>query len=187
MRGGSNTRYRTVARSVSLFQSFLVEQSDPDHFYSEMASDTVQLIRRHEELLGRVVLDVGAGDGRFRSDFENAGASYLALDPTPSLGQDSMDRIRAEGERLPLADSSIDVVMSSNVMEHVSQPGHIAEEMLRVLKPGGLLFISYTAWYGPWGGHETSPWHLLGGHFARRRFERKNGRPPKNRFGETMH
>ena len=62
-----------------------------------------------------------------------------------------------------------------------------ADEMLRVVKPGGLAFISYTSWYGPWGGHETSPWHLFGGDYARRRYERKNGHPPKNRFGETMH
>ena len=59
-------------------------------------------------------------------------------------------------------------------------------ELLRVVRPGGLVFISYTAWSSPWGGHETSPWHFLGGEYAARRYERTVGRPPKNRYGETM-
>ena len=36
--------------------------------------------------------------------------------------------------------------------------------------PAGIAFISYTVWYGPWGGHETAPWHYLGGRRARRRY-----------------
>ena len=44
--------------------------------------------------------------------------------------------------------------------------------MLRVTRPGGLAFVSYTVWFGPWGGHETAPWHYLGGRRARRRYLR---------------
>ncbi len=62
----------------------------------------------------------------------------------------------------------------------------MADEMVRVTKSGGLVFLSYTLWWGPWGGHETAPWHLLGGHRAARRFEHKNGRVPKNRFGISL-
>ncbi len=42
--------------------------------------------------------------------------------------------------------------------------------MVRVTRPGGIVFISYTTWFGPWGGHETAPWHFLGGRRARRRY-----------------
>jgi hypothetical protein len=31
-----------------------------------------------------------------------------------------------------------------------------------------------------------SPWHYLGSRFAERRYERRNGRPPKNRVGATL-
>ncbi|MGH3729401.1 MAG: SAM-dependent methyltransferase, partial [Micromonosporaceae bacterium] len=41
-------------------------------------------------------------------------------------------------------------------------------------------------WFSPWGGHETSPWHFLGGHLARRRYARRNGKQPKNRYGESL-
>ena len=62
----------------------------------------------------------------------------------------------------------------------------MADEMVRVTRPGGLTFISYTVWYGPWGGHETSPWHYLGGRRARRRYRLRHGHEPKNRFGESL-
>ena len=58
--------------------------------------------------------------------------------------------------------------------------------MVRVTRPGGTVFLSYTVWWGPWGGHETSPWHLLGGRRARRRYLRRHGHEPKNRFGESL-
>lgn len=62
----------------------------------------------------------------------------------------------------------------------------MAEEMLRVTKPGGLMVLSYTLWWGPFGGHETGPWHALGGEYAAKRYLRKTGREPKNRFGVSL-
>ena len=47
------------------------------------------------------------------------------------------------------------------------------DEMVRVTRPGGTVFVSFTPWWSPWGGHETAPWHYLGGEYARRRY-----RPP---------
>lgn len=62
----------------------------------------------------------------------------------------------------------------------------MADELVRVTRPGGVVYLSFTTWFSPWGGHETAPWHLLGGHFARRRYTRRQGRPPKNVFGESL-
>jgi hypothetical protein len=45
--------------------------------------------------------------------------------------------------------------------------------------------VGYTNWLSPWGGHETSPWHYLGGHRAIRRYTQRYGHPPKNRVGEN--
>jgi SAM-dependent methyltransferase len=80
----------------------------------------------------------------------------------------------------------VDVCYSSNVLEHVDDPWLMLAEMVRVTRPGGTVFMSYTPWYSPWGGHETAPWHFLGGHYARRRYERRNGKPPKNSFGTSL-
>ena len=46
---------------------------------------------------------------------------------------------------------------------------------------------SYTVWLGPFGGHETGLWeHYVGGEFARDRYTRRHGHPPKNVFGTSL-
>ena len=72
------------------------------------------------------------------------------------------------------------------MLEHVPDPWRMAEEMVRVTRPGGTVFLSWTVWFGPHGGHETAPWHYLGGPRARRRYLRRHGHEPKNRYGESL-
>lgn len=171
-----------------MFRAFLVEQTEPEVFYSALARDTLALIEHHEPVAGKRVVDIGAGSPEFWSEFAAAGATYLAVDPfigslQPVPGTAGVVGV---GEQVPLADGCADIVMANNVMEHVRAPGVVADEMLRIVRPGGLIFISYTVWASPWGGHETSPWHLLGGDFAARRYARTHGKEPKNRYGRTL-
>jgi len=137
-----------------------------------------------------VILDVGGGPGFFRNAFETAGATYYALDADvgelSGLGGIPAGTVVGSALALPFRDDTVDVCYSSNVLEHVPEPWRMADEMLRVTRPGGVAFLSYTVWFGPWGGHETAPWHYLGGRLARRRYRRKHGHEPKNRYGESL-
>lgn len=173
-----------------MFTAFLHEQTDPARFYGELANDSVAQLERYTPLSGRTVVDVGGGPGYFCDAFRVAGARYLGVDPDvgelSARGTPGKDMVRASGTELPVRDGAVDVCYSSNVLEHVPQPWTMLEEMCRVTKPGGIVFASYTPWMSPWGGHETAPWHFVGGDFARRRYVRKNGHEPKNRFGETL-
>jgi SAM-dependent methyltransferase len=64
---------------------------------------------------------------------------YAVLFPAwQSLAQ----TIAAEGEHLPFADSSFDVVLCDNVVDHAEGPARIARELSRVLAPGGLLYFT---------------------------------------------
>ncbi|MEV4537928.1 alpha-(1-_3)-arabinofuranosyltransferase family protein [Asanoa sp. NPDC049518] len=182
----------TLGRSVRLFRSFLREQTDPDHFYSTLAADSVRQLGSYLDLRHAVVLDVGGGPGYFAEAFQSAGSTYLGLDPEagdlpePGNGGAGAPSVRGSGTALPVRGASVDVCYSSNVVEHVETPERMLDEMVRVTRPGGTLFVSFTPWLSPWGGHETAPWHYLGGTRARRRYARKNGREPKNRYGETL-
>ncbi len=180
----------TLGRSVRLLREFRYEQPDPARFYTALAEDSVAQLSSYADLAGAVMLDVGGGPGYFRAAFEGAGATYLALDADvgelAGLGEVSSRTVIGSGMQLPFRDGSLDLCYSSNVLEHVPDPWLMAEEMVRVTRSGGTVFISYTVWYGPHGGHETGPWHYLGGRYARRRYRRTHGHEPKNRYGESL-
>ncbi|WP_081795452.1 class I SAM-dependent methyltransferase [Nocardioides sp. URHA0020] len=179
-----------LRRSVTLFQAFRKEQTEPAVFYQALATDSADQLAHYVDLDGLTMLDVGGGPGYFRNAFQDRGSRYFSLDADvgelSGLGEIASGTVIGSGMQLPFADGSVDLCYSSNVLEHVSDPWRMAEEMVRVTKPGGITFISYTVWYGPWGGHETAPWHFLGGSRARRRYRRKHGHEPKNKYGESL-
>jgi ubiquinone/menaquinone biosynthesis C-methylase UbiE len=180
----------TLDRSVRLFKAFRNEQTDRDTFYRLLADDSARQVGEFVPLSGRTLLDVGGGPGYFADAFRGAGASYIGLDPDvgelSARGEYTAGMIRASGTQLPVRTASVDVCYSSNVLEHVNEPRTMLNEMVRVTKPGGTVFLSFTPWFSPWGGHETSPWHFAGGHYARRRFRERTGAEPKNRYGESL-
>lgn len=180
----------TLRRSVRLLREFRYEQPDPARFYTALAEDSAAQLDSYVDLDGAVLLDVGGGPGYFRTAFQAAGATYFALDSDvgelSGLGGIGSGTVIGSGMQLPFKDGAVDVCYSSNVLEHVPDPWLMADEMLRVTRPGGTAFISWTVWYGPWGGHETAPWHFLGGARARRRYAKKHGHEPKNKYGESL-
>jgi SAM-dependent methyltransferase len=201
-----------LSRSVELFRAFRTEQSDPDRFYHLLANDAISQVATFLPLEGSLVLDVGGGVGYFTDAFREAGARSVLIEPSLSDLQASetgvvsreaagtphwvavapgravsTGAIVGDGYCLPFADSAADVCFSSNVLEHVEDPTAFITEMLRVTKPGGVVYVSFTNWYSPWGGHETTPWHYLGGERAAARYKRRTGYEPVHRFGESLY
>ncbi len=87
------------------------------------------------------ILDVGGRLQPYRSLFDGRVRSYYALDavagPTLSLV--------SRAEDLPLATGEFDVVLCTQVLEYVPSPQKAVDEMRRVLRPGGYLFLSVPA------------------------------------------
>lgn len=100
---------------------------------------------------GARVLDVGCGDAGVLIAFAERGAEATGIEPNAS----SLERgtVRAEehgvrldlrignAESLPFADSSFDLVVLDNVLEHVADRDRTLAEIQRVLKPAGLLYL----------------------------------------------
>jgi SAM-dependent methyltransferase len=198
-RGGRSDRDRAASaglrRSWRLFRLFLVEQTDPELFYSHLAEDAIAQVAEHCALAGwtldgRVVVDVGGGGGWVTEAFRARGADSYLFEPdiTELRSRDGKpgSAVVADGYWLPVRDGAADVAFSSNVLEHVPDPMGLIEEMIRVTRPGGLVYLSYTNWYSPWGGHEMSPWHYLGAGYAERRYVHRHQKLPKNRYGVSL-
>lgn len=100
---------------------------------------------------GLDVLDFGSGDAPYRHLFHSSG-SYVTAD----LG-DGADLEVGPRSELPRADSSIDVVVSFQVLEHVEDVDSYLSEARRVLRPGGALLLStHGVW--PYHPHPTDFW-----------------------------
>ena len=54
--------------------------------------------------------------------------------------------LQADGMQLPFADNSFDLVLSSEVIEHILEPEHFVQEIARVLKPDGYLLLTTPNW-----------------------------------------
>ncbi len=182
--------HQGLVRSVRLFRLFRNEQSDPESFYAGLAEDTVRQVENYSELRGRTVVDVGGGPGHFTAAFRERGAKCYLFEPDSSemlsRGEAPSGAVIADGYWLPVRDGGADICLSSNVLEHVRDPLGLIDEMVRATRPGGLIYLSFTNWYSPHGGHEMSPWHYLGSRFAERLYVRRNSRPPKNRYGISL-
>jgi SAM-dependent methyltransferase len=179
-----------LLRSIRLLRLFLAEQTDPEKFYTSLAEDAVQQVAEHCDLGGRTVVDVGGGGGWFTAAFRARGAHSYLFEPDPAelncRAETPAGAVVADGYWLPVRDGGADVVFSSNVLEHVADPMGLIEEMIRAARPGGLVYLSFTNWYSPWGGHEMSPWHYLGPGYAERRYVRRHRREPKHECGVNL-
>lgn len=104
-------------------------------------------------------LDVGAGTGNLALKFLAAGCRVCASDVSPR----SLARLVAKApagapittrvirdERLPFADASFDIAGAYSVLHHIPDYLLTVREMVRVLRPGGLLYIDHEPSEGSW-------------------------------------
>lgn len=97
---------------------------------------------------GLRVLDCGAWNGWFLSYEAPAIRQRIALDFDKHFANDLMAQgitfILADMERggIPLAENTVDLLAMTSTLEHLSCPERIAAEIRRVLKPGGIAFIT---------------------------------------------
>ena len=130
----------------------IVQHEDIDeHFYLAQP-----LLNRLEHTVPRV-LDVATGTGRLplalcqHARFEG---HIIALDLSRGMLSQAVDKIEANhfseyvtfllanGERLPFADNTFEVVTCLEALEFMPQPQQALTELIRVLQPGGLLLTT---------------------------------------------
>jgi SAM-dependent methyltransferase len=97
---------------------------------------TSQYVR---EKKGQVVVDYGCGTSPYRPLFEKYVSSYIGVDLPV---QKAANAFVGSSGGTNLADSSADIVLSTQVLEHVDRPSTYLQECHRILKQSGLLVLS---------------------------------------------
>lgn len=96
--------------------------------------------------LSPIVLDIGCGEKPYADLFDGTkyfGINYGTLNSSPDVVGNALN--------VPICDGSVDIIFSTQVIEHVPNPFRMVEECARILKPGGFLILT-----GPfyWPLHE---------------------------------
>lgn len=101
------------------------------------------------------VLDVGSGTAQIPIELchRHPSVRVTAIDLAEHMlrvGQANLDRAglagrvqlqRCDAKAMPFGDGAFDAVMSNSIVHHIPEPFAVFSEMVRVVKPGGLLFI----------------------------------------------
>ncbi len=138
----------------------LIDQGDPNR---TLLLDAVML-EECGNLQGKLVLDVGAGEGRFSRMLAKRGARTIALDLFWPMLRAARDRsagasavVRSPATSLPIATSTVDTVVSYIVWVDVPDFRTAIAEAARVLKPGGQLVAANLSFITASPGWERSP------------------------------
>jgi len=96
-------------------------------------------------------LDVGCGGQPYRAEQSFHCTRWMGVEPDRERYAGVRPTVWGSGLDLPFLDRSFDTVFSSQVLEHVPEPGRMVGEMGRVLRPGGYLILTAPHM---WGVHE---------------------------------
>jgi SAM-dependent methyltransferase len=114
-------------------------------------------------------LDVGCAGGGNTAVLRELGWSVTGLEYSAAgaeiAASRDLDVVRGDATALPFADATFDLVMSTDVWEHIEDDAAVARETARVLRPGGRALIAVPCGMKLWSGHDVA----LGHH---RRYER---------------
>jgi SAM-dependent methyltransferase len=100
------------------------------------------------------ILDFGCGGKPYEHLFSMRSKKYIGVDlqESPEYNPSTVDLMLRPGEGLPFPDEYFDAIISTQVFEHLYDIHYYANELKRVLKSGGIAFISAAfAWdYHPY-------------------------------------
>src|SRR5689334_16964971 len=119
------------------------------------------------------ILEIGCGAGGIALPLARLGATVRGLD----IDRADVDRLVSRARELHLDrnltagiedaftfrhDARYDVIVASEVMEHVLDPDALLDNMVRHLAPGGLVLITTPNGYGPWElSNYVRPHHVM--------------------------
>lgn len=105
---------------------------------------------------GGIVIDFGCSDKPFFSFLKEKASIYMGVDidceipmRTKLFDEFYCVNLCEENQFLPLSSSTVDLVVSRSVFEHLPKMGNVLSELVRILKPGGHIIAGFPNLYYP--------------------------------------
>ena len=176
-------------RSLALARAILVKRRDPDLYHRIILTDSMNQVIGKSPLYNRNVLEISDFANAYGEGLADRGARVTSIRRQTPQTSRRYDRSGVEPDvvytalSIPFPDAAYDLVFATNVFSSVDEPVTLLNEMVRVTRPGGSIYIQNEAWFSPWGGRETSPRHLISGAYGRQAYYRKHGHYPRSSYG----
>lgn len=116
-------------------------------YWQRKRYDIVMHFLKENNLHHKKILDIGCGTSKIIQDMPLSVAMDIQFHKLRYLRKSNPQRLQASTFSLPFQDASFDVVISSQVIEHIPYKQEIFTEISRVLHPGGVLILG-TPDYG---------------------------------------
>ena len=161
--------HRLIARHL--------KHGDDAEFYRLQGDDAINWLIKQSVALGPQTraLDLGCGHGIFGRLLTEHGCPVTYADQekqlAPDLSSEPFFAIDLDHDSFAKLGQH-NLVICSNVLEHLANPDRFLAECRSILLPGGHLYLSWTNWLSPWGGHDFSPFHYFGPHTGHRIYDR---------------
>jgi len=161
-----DTARRNNAHYAPIFSRFKAEMSD-----STVRFETQCLAFELDQIPGLpespLVLDAGCGTGRYSAAWRNLfpRATLVGVDindvilKTGQVSPGALAPVNGNLESLPFRSGAFDIVMSRGALPAIANPRRAVSELLRVCKPGGLLYF-YTYGHG-WYDYVLTPFRKI--------------------------
>lgn len=117
-------------------------RGEPSYVWRAGQQRRLEMIQKAAgERIHGTILENGCGVGMYVGKLSAFGGRVIGLEfdleRATEAGINSKEIVNAAGESIPLPDSTFDLILSHEVIEHVQDDRAAVREMIRVLKPGG--------------------------------------------------
>ena len=143
-----------------LNEGFESKHNDPSFCISELQRWFPDITR---QIAGKKVLDIGCGEGMETLALSRMGAAvvhgidiYIDAPRNDAVRREAASEIRfsvMDATNTSFPDGEFDAAVTYCAFEHFRDPFAVLKESARVVRPGGLIFLTSSVWAHPYGSH----------------------------------